>query len=706
MLSTTQGLKDLTGNVHIDTLECRNLSATNFDIQNLQVATSLVPTQDNTVDLGSSAKRFKRAYVNDVDLGVTRANKQLKTDASGVVAFDPLLSVGTSNGLTLNSGTQVLDLALASASGAGAISSSTYNDVVANTAARHSAVTLGTANGLSLNGQQLSLTTASASTTGSLTSSDWSSFNAKAPGSGYQASKVMITSASGVPNTTDTTSDQIYALSYVTPGRALVTHPTLAEVRSSTTTATEIGYLSGVTSSVQNQISNKQDILFNTTSTGGENFLTPVTAVPAYTLNLPSHASVLGKLGIGIGGSASGAKLHVRDTTSGVRAMLDVNGAPYTGISVGLWFGNAANNYPFAQIDGVDGQPVNGSVFLGDLSFRTNTNQTMNEQMRIKASGNIGMGTSAPQNVLHVVSDTGGITVGSASNVNKQLALGVDPVNNRAYIECVEQGVSGRPLLLNPGVQGRVGIRVPDPAALVQINPTAHSTSAVPGLSVNATAANWTAIDAGSHLAEDRVVIGTLSGKATIGGHNNAHTAWSDLVINPYGGSVGIGTTTPGYRLHVKSGDVNVEAGYYRRDGQYIQYTVGGTFTSWGVNFAAIPQLYNWVQVGYVDLPFAGTWRLISTVRFFNQTNEIQFEECWSEYSAAYQAAPTNAQSYYNGTGAFTVGDRAFFTQCSGFRGCGGPLRMYLNIRVRHVAGSNIILELDSGSEMFAFRTN
>jgi hypothetical protein len=50
-------------------------------------------------------------------------------------------------------------------------------DVAANTAARHSAVTIGTANGLSLASQVLSLALASASTTGALNSTDWVKFN-------------------------------------------------------------------------------------------------------------------------------------------------------------------------------------------------------------------------------------------------------------------------------------------------------------------------------------------------------------------------------------------------------------------------------------------------------------------------------------------------------------------------------------------------
>jgi hypothetical protein len=56
---------------------------------------------------------------------------------------------------------------------------SANTDVAANTAARHNAVTLGTANGLSLSTQQLSLGLSSSSTNGALSSTNWSTFNAK-----------------------------------------------------------------------------------------------------------------------------------------------------------------------------------------------------------------------------------------------------------------------------------------------------------------------------------------------------------------------------------------------------------------------------------------------------------------------------------------------------------------------------------------------
>lgn len=53
------------------------------------------------------------------------------------------------------------------------------DNVAANTAARHAALTLGTKNGLELIGQQLSLALASALSNGALSASDWNNFNNK-----------------------------------------------------------------------------------------------------------------------------------------------------------------------------------------------------------------------------------------------------------------------------------------------------------------------------------------------------------------------------------------------------------------------------------------------------------------------------------------------------------------------------------------------
>jgi hypothetical protein len=47
------------------------------------------------------------------------------------------------------------------------------------------------------------------------------------------------------------------------------------------------------------------------------------------------------------------------------------------------------------------------------------------------------------------------------------------------------------------------------------------------------------------------VVMGEVNGKASLGGHNAALTAWSDLCLNWGGGNVGIGTQNPNQKLTV-----------------------------------------------------------------------------------------------------------------------------------------------------------
>lgn len=63
------------------------------------------------------------------------------------------------------------------------------------------------------------------------------------------------------------------------------------------------------------------------------------------------------------------------------------------------------------------------------------------------------------------------------------------------------------------------------------------------------------------------VVAGELNSVATIGGHNAALSAWSDLAINPVSGRVGIGTNIPQTTLHVAGQDFAYQA---LRDGVHI----------------------------------------------------------------------------------------------------------------------------------------
>lgn len=132
MEATALGVKNLFNTVSVDnlvvkeTLQSQDVTVsgsmdtgTNTTI----VASSLKPSETDVIHVGSPTHRFKRVYCDDFDVGVTHANKYLKTDASGVVGYETVhdpVTIGTANGLSLSG--QVLSLSTATTAASGAMS--------------------------------------------------------------------------------------------------------------------------------------------------------------------------------------------------------------------------------------------------------------------------------------------------------------------------------------------------------------------------------------------------------------------------------------------------------------------------------------------------------------------------------------------------------------------------------------------------------
>jgi membrane protein implicated in regulation of membrane protease activity len=93
------------------------------------------------------------------------------------------------------------------------------------------------------------------------------------------------------------------------------------------------------------------------------------------------------------------------------------------------------------------------------------------------------------------------------------------------------------------------------------------TTSPLVRLDVNNGGGSWIAGSFGDEGTGDRVVIGTYSGNAWIGGHTKGLTAWTNLLLNAGGGSVGIGMTNPAQKLHI-SGITQANA-FYTNDGAW-----------------------------------------------------------------------------------------------------------------------------------------
>ena len=271
---------------------------------------------------------------------------------------------------------------------------SANTDVAANTAARHSAVTLGTANGLSLSTQQLSLGLASSTTNGALSSTDWSTFNAKQ-------------SALTFGNLTESTSS---VLTITGGSNAVIGSGTTIQVKQAS--GSQSGFLSSTDWTTFNS---KQAALTNpVTGTGTTNYLPKFTGASTIgdsaisdngtTLSF-GRASIFSGF-VGINGSPATSfplEIYINSSTaytssSRGNVMRVYNSNTGANVFAGIELGGAGTaNDGLAGINAV----VTGSGSAA-LTFYTRDGGTFAERFRVSPSGNVGIGTSSPGDKLQV----------------------------------------------------------------------------------------------------------------------------------------------------------------------------------------------------------------------------------------------------------------------------------------------------------------
>jgi hypothetical protein len=205
-------------------------------------------------------------------------------------------------------------------------------------------------------------------------------------------------------------------------------------------------------------------------------------------------------------------------------------------------------------------------IFQLGGAFNT-ANDKWLEIMRLDNRGNVGIGTSTPTAKLEVngklkvtgfqmTTDAaaGAVLTSSADGTGSWTAFSqieTDPQVGTNEVNFLSKW--NGTALVNSAVfenGGNVGIGIA-PAKRLDVSGTG-------GLRVSTTndgsgTGDWIAGNYGG-TSGNRVVMGVLNGTATIGGHNNALSAWANLSINPGSGNVGIGTLTPVNKLDVQGG--------------------------------------------------------------------------------------------------------------------------------------------------------
>lgn len=117
--------------------------------------------------------------------------------------------------------------------------------------------------------------------------------------------------------------------------------------------------------------------------------------------------------------------------------------------------------------------PVSLLAVAGNATIGSGYSANSASSNGLLVQGNVGFGTTIAQFKLHVAGDstsaTGQVTITGSTDVNKQMFFGVDTNENYSFVSSIWQGNSFRPLVLNKG-GGNVGVGTSSPASLLSIS--------------------------------------------------------------------------------------------------------------------------------------------------------------------------------------------------------------------------------------------
>jgi hypothetical protein len=241
---------------------------------------------------------------------------------------------------------------------------------------------------------------------------------------------------------------------------------------------------------------------------------------------------------VGIGTTSPVVRLDYGSTT-GQAFHLYTSGADYYGINM-------------AQYDSANFSTNIFSGNNGEIKLRTASGtSTQSTRMTIVAGGNVGIGTIAPNSLLEVnrtitfssIDTYAQLVVKTTSGANgKLLNIGVDETNSVSFIQSLNRGTDAMPLSLQR-YGGNVGIGTTSPAQLLTI----QNTSGNPYLSI-----------IGGASATMGVLLGTTGNTVDgqiIYSNSTQHMAFvtssAERMRITSGGNVGIGTSSPSYKLDV-----------------------------------------------------------------------------------------------------------------------------------------------------------
>ena len=227
---------------------------------------------------------------------------------------------------------------------------------------------------------------------------------------------------------------------------------------------------------------------------------------------------------VGIGTTSPGAKLEI-SSADNVAAIL-----------------NSSNTFTFLDFEKNGANRVQiGNASAGDFIIRTSES----ERMRIDSAGNVGIGITNPNQKLEVAGNVFAIgniyAYGDANNSSTLAASGYLQLRNsgNTNVNIQSNGIS----YFNGGNVG-IGTTTPSQRAVISgpdVNPFFNTT----------TPSSATLLLSNSDTGYGTYFGSNGSGTGLIQQRRQTSEVYYDIALNPYGGNVGIGTTSPLGKLQV-----------------------------------------------------------------------------------------------------------------------------------------------------------
>ena len=282
---------------------------------------------------------------------------------------------------------------------------------------------------------------------------------------------------------------------------------------------------------------------------------------------------------VGIGTATPSNKLTVYQD-GGVR-VTGITSGSYIELSGDLP-GYSANSYPVIKSGGSIYFANNGkyagflegsNTYFGILDSGQTTRVFLNTGGNSYfTGGNVGIGTS--QDATYNNENTYGIAAAASTNNDYKTIIGYDYSNDIGVISAVRAGVAWKNLSLAPVGGVNVGIGTISPQTKLSVHGSQNNTIA-PANGV----AKFVGGDAG-------VFVGTLAGTPNYGSWLQAMRESDGLTfplhLQPNGGNVGIGTSSPGYKLEVNG------TSYFSGLAYFGQTSAGGSAFRWGALGSAV----------------------------------------------------------------------------------------------------------------------